>query len=202
MSTNPEQTNHSELQPPAHPLPAGGKMPELNLAGADGLNVASGKSIQSMPDPGKPELTMPTLHGSPEMGGIDPQTPIPSLNLAGVEGVPAPAELMRGEQSGAIHQPNYVAPNMTMPELQSHDLSIPGITYVSQYVPDPAMPDLTEYRQPYGLDIQSNAIGAVDPQVAELLHYDAPAGLTIIHDPAQADPARPDLQEPQLKPDV
>src|SRR5947209_17852267 len=80
---------------PQHPLPPGGRMPTLNLAGADGLNVASGYSIQSMPDPGKPEPYTPVLHGSPDMGGIDPQAPVPMLNLAGVEGVPPPSQLVR-----------------------------------------------------------------------------------------------------------
>ncbi|HLZ59417.1 MAG TPA: hypothetical protein VKR06_20930 [Ktedonosporobacter sp.] len=203
MSTNPEQTNHSELQPPTHPLPAGGKMPELNLAGSDGFNVASGKSIQSMPDPGKPEPSMPTLHGSPEMGGIDPQTPVPSLNLAGVEGVPPPAELLRPAQT-TIHQPDYGMPGTSVPALQSNDLATAGITYVpgSQYAPDPAMPDLTEYRHPYGLDIQSNDIWAVDPSVADLLHYDVPGGITVRRHPQEADPLLPDLQHPDLTPDV
>ncbi|MBV9228013.1 MAG: hypothetical protein JOZ18_01780 [Chloroflexi bacterium] len=189
------------IQPPAHPLPPGGQMPDLNLAGVDGFNVASGYSIQSMPDPGKPMPYAPTLSGSPEMGGIDPQAPIPTLNLAGVEGVPPPAQLARPAPN-IINPPDFGVPDFSQPDLKPYDLTGPGIDYSPEYAPDPMLPDLTDYSQPIGLDIQRNDLLAVDPPLSDLLRYDVPDGITISHDPLDADPLVPDLQNPQLTQDV
>ena len=192
-----------ELQPPAHPLPPGGQMPDLNLAGADGFNVASGYSIQSMPDPGKPMPYTPTLSGSPEMGGIDPRAPIPTLNLAGVEGVPPPAQLAK-HTPNITHAPDFGIPDFSQPDLKSYDLTGPGIDYAygSEYAPDPLLPDLTDYSHPIGLDIQRNDLLAVDPPLPDLLRYDIPDGITVYHHPLDADPLLPDLQNPQLTQDV
>src|SRR5438128_2130992 len=59
----PKEQKMQNITPPAHPLPPGGHMPDLNLAGSDGFNVASGQSIQSQPDPAKPAPYVPALSG-------------------------------------------------------------------------------------------------------------------------------------------
>src|SRR5690348_15174881 len=124
--TDTSNRQERNLSAPQHPLPPGGQMPSLNLAGADDLNVASGSSIQSMPDPGKPVPYTPVLHGNPDMGGIDPQTPIPVLNLAGVEGVPPPSQLVRPDPN-RVNMPDFGEPDFSRPELQPYDLTEPGI---------------------------------------------------------------------------
>src|SRR2546423_836623 len=111
---------------PEHPLPAGGHIPQLNLAGVDAFNVASGYSIQSMPDPGKPDPYTPVLHGSPDMGGIDPESPIPVLNLAGIEGVPSPSQLIQPAPD-QVNTPDFGEPDFSQPELQPYDLTNAGI---------------------------------------------------------------------------
>ena len=187
------------LDGPEYPMPPGGRVPDLNLAGVNGWNVASGSSIvQPMPTPAKPLPMEYTLHGSPEMGGIDPDNIIPTLNLAGVEGVPPPDVVARGMDETAVHGPDFGVPDMAVPSLKSFDLTGPGITSLPEWSADPVNPDLSEYRRPYGLDIQGNDVLAVDPQTADLLQYDTANGLSINHSPLMADPLVPDLQNPDL----
>ncbi len=190
------------LPAPQHPLPPGGQMPSLNLAGADGLNVASGSSIQSMPDPGKLVPYTPVLHGNLDMAGIDPQTPIPVLNLAGVEGVPSPSQLVRPAPN-QINRPDFGEPDFSQPKLQPYDLTEPRIDYASgsEYATDPMLPDLTEYHHPYGLDISTDLF-TPDPLVGGRLDYEQPNGVSISHDPRDPDPLLPDLRHPQLTLDV
>src|SRR5436305_5410066 len=101
--------------------------PDLNLVGIDGWSVASGRSIQAMPEPIKPPVTMPSLSGSPDLGGIDPAQPIPRLNLAGSEGFPAPIQLAQPADSGSIHTPDFGLPDMDGVDLRPYDLVAPGI---------------------------------------------------------------------------
>jgi hypothetical protein len=184
-------------------------MPDLNLAGSDGFNVASGQSIQSQPEPDKLAPYMPVLSGSPDMGGIDPARPVPLLNLAGVEGVPPPAQLARSADNNAIHLPDSDRPDFTQPALKSAGSATPGISFDQQaeFSADPILPDLTEYHRPYGLDIHnldSNGqdLFRPDPLLAELLDYEVPSGATVRRDPLAPDPLVPDLQQPQTTPDV
>ena len=200
---------------PQHPLPPGASIPDLNLAGADGLNVASGHSVQSMPDPGRPAPYVPELHGSPDLGGIDPAQPVPRLNLAGVDGVPAPAQLARPVPT-VLHQPDYGAPNMTQPSLQTANVADDGnpawgagndFEPRAEFEPDPLLPDLDEYARPYGLDIHNaqgkgSAVLAPDPLLSDLLDYDVPGGAAISRDLLAPDPLLPDLQAPQLSQEV
>src|SRR5713226_10658668 len=73
---------------PIHPVPQGGNIPQMNLAGVDGFNVASGYARQPMPDPGKPAPYDPVLSGSPERAGYDPANPaLMPPNLAGMDGM-------------------------------------------------------------------------------------------------------------------
>lgn len=194
---------------PAHPLPPGGRMPDLNLVGSDGFNVASGQSIQSQPDPAKPAPYEPVLSGSPDMGGIDPAMPVPVLNLAGVEGVPPPAQLARPTADNAIHLPDSDRPDFTQPALKSPGIATSGISFDHQtgFSADPMLPDLTEYHRPYGLDIHNldgdgNALFRPDPLLSDLLDYEVPSGATVSHDPLVPDPLVPDLQQPQMISDV
>lgn len=194
------------LPAPQYPLPPGGQLPALNLTGVDGFNVASGSSVQSMPDPGKPVPYIPVLHGSPTMGGIDPQTPIPTLNLAGVEGVPSPSQLVEPSPN-QVNAPDFGKPDFSQPGLQSYDLTAPGINYSpsSAFAPDPMLPDLTEYRHPYGLDVYnqgSTDLFMPDPLMGALLADNLPKGLTVVHNPQEPDALMPDLQHPQLTQDV
>ncbi|MBV9688138.1 MAG: hypothetical protein JO202_00335 [Ktedonobacteraceae bacterium] len=184
---------------PEYPMPPGGRVPDLNLAGESGWNVASGSSIvQPMPEVAKPLPMEYSLHGSPEMGGVDPDNIIPSLNLAGVEGVPPPEVVARGMGDLAVHGPDFGVPDMRVPALKGFDLTGPGLTYMPEWSADPVNPDLSEYHRPYGLDIQGNDVLTVDPQTADLLSYDTPSGLAVNHSPLLPDPLVPDLQNPDL----
>ncbi len=196
------QHSMDDLTGPVYPLMQGGRVPELNLAGADGFNVASGQSIQHTPDPVAPAPGPLHLQGSPELGGIDPQTPIPELNLAGVEGVPSPMQLVRADSS-QIHEPDFGLPDFTHPELRPYDLTEPGITLGQNplFASDPLLPDLDEYRHPYGLTIHNQGAGETfkpDPLLDDLLHYDVPQGMEVRQDAQAPDPLLPDLQQPQL----
>src|SRR5690242_4050534 len=121
-----------DIIPPVHPLPPGGRMPNLNLAGSDGFNVANCQSIQSQPDPAKPTPYEPVLSGSPDLGGIDPAMPVPVLNLAGVEGVPTPEQLARPAIDNAIHLPDFGQPNFTQPALKPMGTATSGISFDCQ----------------------------------------------------------------------
>jgi hypothetical protein len=160
---------------------------------ADAIN----RQEQSLPVP-----YTPVLHGSPDMGGIDPQTPIPTLNLAGVEGVPSPSQLVRPAPN-QVNMPDFGEPDFSQPELEPYDVTGPGINFAdgSEFAPDPMLPDMTEYRHPYGLDIHDDLF-TPDLPTSVQFDYDQPSGLTVLHDPQDSDPLLPDLQQPQLTQEV
>lgn len=200
------QYSMDDLVGPAYPLVPGGRVPELNLAGVDGFNVASGESIQHMPDPVAPAPVSFSVQGSPDLGGIDPRTPIPELNLAGVEGVPSPVQLAQAEAT-SIHQPDFGTPDFAQPQLRPYDLTEPGITQVQNplFASDPLLPDLNEYRQPYGLTFHNQSTDETfqpDPLLDDLLCYEVPSGVLVRRDVQAPDPLVPDLQHPQLTQDV
>ncbi|MBA2681373.1 MAG: hypothetical protein H0U76_23605 [Ktedonobacteraceae bacterium] len=191
---------------PAYPLAPGARVPELNLAGVDGLNVASGESMQYTPDPIAPAPVTFSLQGSPDLGGIDPQAPIPELNLAGVEGVPSPLQVVRAE-SVSIHQPDFGTPDFAQAELRPYDLTEPGITQTQNplFATDPLLPALNEYRRPYGLTFHNQTANETlkpDPLLNDLLHYEVPEGVEVRRDVQGPDPLLPDLQHPQLTQNV
>lgn len=198
-----------DITPSAHPLPPGGQRPDLNLAGSDGFNMADGQRMQSQPDPAKSRPYVPVLSGSPDLGGIDPAMPVPVLDLAGVEGVPSPAQLTRPAAANGIHQPDFGLPDFTQPALKPVGAAASAIGFDQQaeFAADPMLPDLTEYHQPYGLDIQNlngdgNVLSLRDPLLSDLFDYEVPSGVTIYHDPQASDPLVPDLQQPQMALDV
>lgn len=182
------------------PIPPGGTMPDLGLAGS--FNVASGIPFQTQPEPIKPEIVWPTLNGSPECGGYDPQNPSPPApNVAGCGGgYDFPAD-------GQIHQPDFGVPDFASLDasLQPYDLDAGlNYSYGSEFAPDPMNPDLTDYRHPMGLDFHQSSPADIfkpDPVTGDLIDYDVPGGVSVLDYPADPDPQLPDLQHPQLEPD-
>ena len=88
-----------------------------------------------------------------QMLGLDPDLPYYDLNLAGTQGAPAPAQLA-SSSSPEENAPTFSGPDATTHPLMAHDLSGPGIDLHQPFAPDPALPDLTDYAHPYGLDVQ------------------------------------------------
>ncbi len=181
-------------------MPPGGTVPDLNLAGTDGWNVASGSSIQPpTPTPEKVIPAIPELSGSPEQGGIDPGNTIPDLNLAGVDGVPTPDVVARPNVPAVGIAPDFGMPDFGVPGLAHGDLTGPGISQHPEYAPDPAVPELSAYSHPHSLDIHTGTdVLVVDPSVNDLLNYDQPNGLMVNRNPLMPDPMVPDLQHPDL----
>lgn len=155
--------------------------------------------------------TFPSQHGSSadlSMLGISPAVPFHDLNLAGAQGVPPVEQVARTTSAAPINPPTFSAPDMHVPTLAAHDLAEPGIDLHPPFVANPLMPDLTEYDHPIGLDVYpdphtlSAARQQVDPLLADLLEYPQPAGMVITRDLATPDPLVPDLQHPDLTPQV
>ncbi len=199
---------------PVHPVPQGGNIPQMNLAGVDGypFNVASGYARQPMPDPGKPAPYDPVLSGSPECAGYDMANPAPMpQNLAGVDGMPTPG-YMADQQTGTWKRNVGGDYGMSVGvdcTIKPYDLTEPGINYSigGEFEPDPMMPDLEDYNKPMGLDIhnpiQTGNLFTPDPVLADLTQYDVTGGIDIIaRQPTDPDPSVPDLQQPQLTQDV
>jgi hypothetical protein len=197
-----------------YPMPPGGALPSLDLAQSPGINVASGSSYQPMPDPPRPEITWPELSGTPEeigMMGYDSSNPAPPApNLAGVDGVPSPAQL-NAEPSFTVPAilPDYGLPDFASLNvaLQPYNLVAPGIHMDAraEFDDDPALPDTQDYNQPCGLAIHDDdspeAWERPDPLLGDLTAYDLPGGVSVIRSPLEPDPMLPDLQMPQLTQD-
>lgn len=129
------------------------------------------------------------------MMGIDPNIPFYDLNLAGIQGVPAPvARPSRPETE--TNAPTFSLPDTSVPPLAAYDLTGPGINLHPAFTADPLLPDLARYDHPYGLIIHTNI--PEDPTTATLLIDDHPDGLDITHDILAIDPLVPDLQHPDL----
>jgi hypothetical protein len=198
-----------DLVPPVHPLPPGGHMPDLNLAGCDGFDVARSQCVQGQPDPIRPALYVPTLSGSPEMGGIDPARPVPDLNLAGADGVPSPTQLAGSVADNGVRLPDFDQPDYRQPELKPAGMMKSAISFDQQaeFASDPLLPDLTAYHRPHGLDIHTlpangNGMLQPDPLLADLLAYDVPSGATVYRGLLASDPLLPHLQQPQVTQEV
>ncbi len=188
------------ILPPMYPAAPDLTMPDLNLANPTNA-MASMYSVNALPDPVRPPVVWPVLSGDAEdiaRMGIDGAegTLRYDLNLAGAEGVPAPAELVQPEGMQGLNAPTFGLQDYTVPTLQPSDLTGPGIDYVDAREADPALPDLAEYEQPRGLDVRDTSILAVDAQMRDLLQYESPLGLNITRDPLLPDPTLPDLQHP------
>lgn len=193
---------------PVHPVPQGGNIPQMNLAGVDGFNVASGYARQPMPDPGKPAPAEYTLSGSPECAGYEPSNPASCApNLAGIEGMPT-ASYMDDNWTRNVGGDYGMSAGVDC-TMKPYDLTEPGINYAygGEFEPDPLLPDLEEYNRPMGLTLH-NPIGQgdlfkPDPVLADLTAYEVPGGVDVIAShPLDPDPSVPDLQQPQLTQDV
>lgn len=135
------------------------------------------------------------------MMGIDPAAPrYNDLNLAGTLGVPTPQEVATPQSSNHLITDDYLTPDNQAVKLQPSDLTEPAIDYYHALQADPAIPDLTACRQPYGLDIQDHSMLTADPQLADALHYNLPDDLAHYENPLDADVLMPDLQHPELHP--
>lgn len=143
------------------------------------------------------------IQGATNLLGLSPDTPMPQLNLAGVDGVPAPEQLARTEDL-SIHLPDFTEPQHEQPELQTCDLLAPGImlTQPGAFAADPQLPDLNEYQHPYGVDIYNASAEAAalllpEPFLGRMLVYEIVNGVAV-----NQDPLLPDLQRPALPLDV
>jgi hypothetical protein len=195
----------SSLPPPLHPTPPRGQKPDLDLAGGAGFNMDSGASFQPMPDPARPVPVWPMLHGSPQLGGIDPMNVVPDLNLAGVDGAPTPQQLTTATLR-QDHQPDFGLPDPTQPTLHPYNLVDPGLDLrTDEFAPDPALPDLLGYHHPYGLDIHAIDSAhpfASDPVNASPTNADLPTGLALNTDPAHPEAILSNLRDPQMTPEI
>ena len=185
------------------PVPPGGALPQLDLARADGIDVASGQAFQSMPTPEKPEITWPSLTGSPECGGYDSMNPSPA----------APDLACHTNRVNYTVSSGPIAPDHIMPDFASLNVGVKpynidaGLDFNpgGEWGPDPANPDLTDYRHPMGIDFHQASPGDIfkpDPQTGGLIDYDVPGGIAVIDHPELPDPPLPDLQNPSTEPDV
>jgi len=137
------------------------------------------------------------------MMGIDPAAPrYNDLNLAGSLGVPTPQEVATPQSSNRIITDDYLSPANQTIRLKPSDLAEPAIEYRHALQPDPAIPDLSAYRQPHGLDIQNNSMLTVDPLLGDVLHYNLPDDVAIHDNPLHADVLVPGLQPPEFQQQV
>lgn len=171
---------------PTHPVPPGGRVPELGLAE---FNVASGSSLQTMPDNPRPEVIYPALSGSTEMLGHDPTNPVPGApNLAGCEGIPTPPS--------GMHGPDYGEPDWQSlkPSLGPGDFSNPtAADFRPENAAEHYSPTGVGYNHPPGLDIRADPYGQ-DPTLSSYLTTDVPSGLDVITSPTAPSPGQPDMQ--------
>jgi hypothetical protein len=143
------------------------------------------------------------------MLGISPAVPYYDLNLAGRQGVPPVEQVAHSPlPTTPINPPTFSTPDTHITTLAPYNLTEPGIDLRSPFEADPLVPDLMEYDHPIGLDMHPDPqtmdayTQQVDPFLADLLAYQQPAGITVIRDFAAPDPLIPDLQHPDLTPEV
>src|SRR5256885_1106016 len=96
---------------PMYPTVPGLAMPDLNLANPTNA-MASMYSVNALPDPVRPPVVWPVLKGNADdiaRMGIDGAegTLRYDLNLAGAEGVPTPAELVRPAGVQELNVPTF-----------------------------------------------------------------------------------------------
>lgn len=162
---------------------------DVKLSG--NFDVASGSSLQAMPDYPKPDIVWPALSGSVDNMGYEPTNPSPPApNLASSPG-PEPT---------GTHGPDYGQPDWGSlnPSLQSEDLSNPtALDYRPESAGEPMSPSGMGYNHPTGLDIRPDPY-QVDPMVSGYLAAEIPNGLTVINDPTAPNPGQADLQNPMI----
>ncbi len=120
------------------------------------------------------------------------------LNLAGLQGVPTPDSLARPSATPQLNAPTFTEPDMHQPQLAEGDLSEPAADVQSSLAVDPSLPALTAYERPIGLALYS----AFDAQTLGPWLSTATQGLDLTNDVLAPDPLLPDLQHPDLTPQV
>ncbi len=105
--------------------------------------------------------------------------------------------------SGMSNAPTFAAPSTEVPPLRPFDLQTPGIDLIPELEPDPHLGDLLSFDRPRGLDIHvaSENPLVVDPVTPDLSEYGRPDGL-VMPSLELVDPSLPDLQSPDLTPEV
>jgi hypothetical protein len=187
------------------PIPPGGALPQLDLARANGIDVASGQAFQTQPEPVKPPIEWPSLNGSPECGGYDAANHSPA----------APDLACSSNRVDYTPSSGPIAPDHIIPDFGSLSLSVKpynidaGMDFNpggGEFSPDPDNPDLTDYNKPMGLDFYPESyanIFAPDPGLdGDATNPDVPGGIHVVDHPAEPDPPLPDLQNPQLEPQI
>jgi hypothetical protein len=133
------------------------------------------------------------------------------LNLAGSAGVPTPDQLVLRSLWDGPQPVDYGAPDFSIPALQDGDLAGAGLNVIPAFAPDPTLPDLNAVPQPFAV-YMSNEM-EVEPVIAQDIPSDAEidsslfagagfSGLSIISDIRQPDPSMPNLQHPQVQPQI
>jgi hypothetical protein len=170
---------------PGLPIPPGGNVPDLNLAGSNGFNVASGMQTQPMPDPGKPAPIEYALSGSPDM-------PIPEdINLETDVWPPLPTNT----PGTTRNEPTFISPDMAVPVIATYDRIGPGIDYGDQL--EHTTPGSTTDMPLDIMTLDGAMLLMPDPALPALLKPDVPGGIKIMPD-LQIDPYAPALLKPQF----
>ncbi len=133
------------------------------------------------------------------------------LNLAGSSGVPTPDQLTQKPFWNGPVPPDYGTPDFSTPKLQDGDPADAGLNVIPEFAPDPGLPDLRDIPAPLAVampdGMQPSPIIVQDiPDDEEIARSLPPglgfSGLTINRDLRTPDPSVPDLQHPDLRPQV
>jgi hypothetical protein len=141
--------------------------------------------------------------------GSSPDLPLGDLNLAGSNGVPDPREVMLARDGGLV-QADYGKPDLREPRLSGDDPASVPLTFVTEFAPDPLLPDMTAGPQPFALNMYRDPL-----QRDELLGSDMPEDgdialqgwpglgfeqLQVTRTLQAPDALIPDLQHPEIAP--
>jgi hypothetical protein len=134
------------------------------------------------------------------------------LNLAGSVGIPTPDQVNQKLLWDLI-PPDYGTPDFSTPRLQDGDLAGADLNLIppDYSTPDPSLPDLRDIPAPFAVDMpdgmQPSPVIALDiPNDEEIARSLYPglgfSGLSVNRDLREPDPPIPDLQHPDLRPQV
>ncbi|GHO98415.1 hypothetical protein KSF_084630 [Reticulibacter mediterranei] len=133
------------------------------------------------------------------------------LNLAGSSGIPTPDQLVQRSLWDGPQPVDYGTPDFSVPTLQDGDLTGAELNIIPAFTPDPTLPDLSTIPRPFAVNM-SNGM-EVELVVAQDIPDDSEidsslfagagfSGLSITRDIRQPDPSMPDLQHPQVQPQI
>jgi hypothetical protein len=133
------------------------------------------------------------------------------LNLAGSSGVPTPEQVSQKPLWDSATLADYGIPDFSTPRLKDGDLAGAGIDFIPAFEPDPSLADLRGTPLPFAIampdGMQHDLTIARDiPDDEEIARSLYPglgfSGLTVNRDLREPDPSIPDLQHPDLRPQV